>query len=111
MNPAGHRTHDGIDIGRRKQTEFRKKYTLTPQTYNIKGKNGKIIRYKQPGDSGFTNLVLSEVEKRLSRLKAQKGKDLYVQIIIPQDSGLTYNEAWDFMRKLLVKYDYYYQDN
>ena len=79
------------------------------QVFYIKGKNGKIIRYKQPGDSGFTNLPLSEVEKRLSTLKAQKGKDLYVQIIIPQDSGLTYNEAWDFMRKLLVKYDYYYQ--
>jgi len=79
------------------------------QVFYIKGKNGKIIRFKQPGDSGFTNLPLSEVEKRLSRLKAQKGKDLYVQIIIPQDSGLTYNEAWDFMRKLLVKYDYYYQ--
>jgi len=81
------------------------------QVFYIKGKNGKIIRYKQPGDRGFTNLSLDEVEKRLSRLKAQKGKDLYVQIIIPQNSGLTYNEAWDFMRKLLVKYDYYYQEN
>jgi len=79
------------------------------QVYYIKGKSGKIIRYKQPGDGGFTDLPLAEVEKRLSRLKAQKGKDLYVQIIIPQDSGLTYNEAWDFMRKMLVKYDYYYQ--
>jgi len=79
------------------------------QVYYIKGISGKIIRFKQPGDSGFTDLPLVEVEKRLSRLKAQKGKDLYVQIIIPQDSGLTYNEAWDFMRKMLVKYDYYYQ--
>ena len=79
------------------------------QVFYIKGETGKIIRYKQPGDSGFTDLPLAEIEKRLSRLKAQKGKDLYVQIIIPQDSGLTYNEAWDFMRKMLVKYDYYYQ--
>jgi len=79
------------------------------QVYYIKGISGKIIRYKQPGDSGFTDLPLAEVEKRLSRLKAQKGKDLYVQIIIPENSGLTYNEAWDFMRKMLVKYDYYYQ--
>jgi DNA repair exonuclease SbcCD ATPase subunit len=79
------------------------------QVFYIKGESGKIIRYKQPGDSGFTDLPLAEVEKRLSRLKAQKGKDLYVQIIIPENSGLTYNEAWDFMRKMLVKYDYYYQ--
>jgi chromosome segregation ATPase len=81
------------------------------EVYYIKGKSGKIIRYKQPGDSDFTDLPLSEVEKRLSILKTEWGKDLYVKIIIPQDSGLTYSEAWDFMRNLLVKYDYYYQEN
>ncbi len=81
------------------------------EVYYIKGKSGKIIRYKQPGDDGFTDLPLAAVEKRLSRLKAEKGKDLYVKIIIPQDSGLSYSEAWDFMRNLLVKYDYYYQEN
>ena len=81
------------------------------EVYYIKGKSGEIIRYKQPGDNDFTDLPLTEVEKRLSQLKTEKGKDLYVKIIIPQDSGLTYSEAWDFMRKLLVKYDYYYQEN
>jgi chromosome segregation ATPase len=81
------------------------------EVYYIKGKSGEIIRYKQPGDDGFTDLPLAEVEKRLTKLKAEQGKDLYVKIIIPQDSGLTYSEAWDFMRNLLVKYDYYYQDN
>jgi len=81
------------------------------EVYYIKGKSGEIIRYKQPGDSDFTDLSLPEVEKRLSILQAERGKDLYVKIIIPQDSGLTYSEAWDFMRNLLVKYDYYYQEN
>ena len=81
------------------------------EVYYIKGNNGKVIRYKQPGDSKFVDLPLAEVEKRLSRLKAEQGKDLYVKIIIPQDSGLTYSEAWNFMRNLLVKYDYYYQEN
>ncbi len=79
------------------------------EVYYIKGKNGKIIRYRQPGDSGFIDLPLTEVEKRLSILKVEQGKNLYVKIIIPQDSGLTYSEAWNFMRNLLVKYDYYYQ--
>ena len=81
------------------------------EVYYIKGKSGEIIRYKQPGDDRFADLPLTEVEKRLSKLKAEKGKDLYVKIIIPQDSGLTYSEAWNFMRNLLVKYDYYYQEN
>ncbi len=80
------------------------------EVYYIKGKNGKIIRYKQPGDRSFADLPLSEVEKRLSKLKTKWGKDLYVKIIIPQDSGLTYSEAWNFMRNLLVKYDYYHQE-
>ena len=80
------------------------------EVYYVKGDQGKIIRYKQPGNSNFVNLSLVEVEKRLDKLKQQRGKDLYVKIIIPENSGLTYNEAWTFMRNLLVKYDYYYQE-
>ena len=55
----------------------------------------------------------SKAQKRLSIVsppKREHGKNLYVKIIIPEDSGLTYNEAWEFMRSLLVKYDYYYQE-
>ena len=79
------------------------------QVYYIKGESGDVFRYRQPGDSGFSRLSLAEVEQRLDKLKAKYGDDLYVKIIIPENSGLTYNEAWNFMRKLLVKYDYYYQ--
>lgn len=80
------------------------------QVYYVKGEDGNVIRYRQPGDAGFSRLSLAEVEERLAKLKRQHGKDLYVKIIIPEDSGLAYNEAWQFMRNLLVKYDYYYQD-
>ena len=79
------------------------------EVYYIKGQAGNVIRYRQPGDNEFSTLSLAEVEKRLTQLKSEHGKDLYVKIIIPDDSGLTYNEAWEFMRSLLVKYDYYYQ--
>jgi chromosome segregation ATPase len=80
------------------------------QVYYVKGENGNVIRYRQPGDTEFSRLSLAEVEERLGKLKREYGKDLYVKIIIPEDSGLTYNEAWEFMRNLLVKYDYYYQE-
>ena len=80
------------------------------EVYYVKGEQGNIIRYKQPGQSQFTNMTLGAVEIRLEKLKKEKGKDLYVKIIIPENSGLTYNEAWAFMRNLLVKYDYYYQE-
>ena len=79
------------------------------EVYYVKGQAGNVIRYRQPGDKEFSTLSLAEVEQRLTHLKSEHGKDLYVKIIIPEDSGLTYNEAWEFMRGLLVKYDYYYQ--
>jgi hypothetical protein len=34
-----------------------------------------------------------------------------VKIIIPEDSGLSYNQAWVFTRDMLNKYDYYYQED
>jgi chromosome segregation ATPase len=80
------------------------------EVYYVKGAQGDVIRYKQPGQPKFTNMTLIAVEKRLDKLKKEHGRDLYVKIIIPENSGLTYNEAWSFMRKLLVKYDYYYQE-
>ena len=80
------------------------------QVYYIRDDTGPVIRYRQPGDTDFSQLSLAEVEERLEKLKQEHGKDLYIKIIIPEDSGLTYNEAWEFMRNLLVKYDYYYQD-
>ena len=79
------------------------------EVYYVKGKKGKIIRFKLPGDKDFQELSLAQVEKQLDKLKQEKGRDLYVKIIIPKDSGLTYNEAWNFMKNLLDKYDYYYQ--
>jgi chromosome segregation ATPase len=80
------------------------------EVYYVKGQAGNVIRYRQPGDKDFSRLSLAEVEQRLEKLKREQGKNLYVKIVIPQDSGLTYNEAWEFMLNLLVKYDYYYQE-
>ncbi len=80
------------------------------EVYYVKGQSGNLIRYRQPGDQGYSRLTLAEVEKRLDKLKQEQGEKLYVKIIIPKDSGLSYSEAWQFMRNLLVKYDYYYQE-
>jgi len=80
------------------------------EVYYVKGQSGNVIRYRQPGDQGYSRLSLAEVESRLDKLKREQGSNLYVKIIIPEDSGLSYSEAWQFMRRLLVKYDYYYQE-
>ncbi len=74
------------------------------------GRIAFILLILQPGDVDFSRISLAEVEQRLEKLKREYGKDLYIKIIIPEDSGQTCNEAWEFMRSLLVKYDYYYQE-
>ncbi len=67
------------------------------------------IQLRLPQEQGFTVYSAPTMHQRLKALKKEHGKDLYVKIIIPQDSGLTYTEAWDFTRNLLNRYDYYYQ--
>ncbi len=67
------------------------------------------IQLRLPQEKGFKVYSAAALHQRLAALEKRHGKDLYVKIIIPEDSGLTYNEAWDFTRNLLNRYDYYYQ--
>lgn len=52
-----------------------------------------------------------QLNDKLQQVKQKWGNELYVRIIIPQDSGLSYQDAWAFTQDLLNKYDYYYQTN
>lgn len=79
------------------------------EVHYVKSKKKNQIRYKEPADADYSELTLAQVEKKLEKLKKKYGSELYVKIIIPKNSGLTYNEAWSFMKGLLDKYDYYYQ--
>ena len=73
-------------------------------------KNDKtVIRFKDANDKDYTTLGEKELYKRLDALKKKHGNTLYVKIVIPEKSGLTYSEAWEFMKNILDKYDYYYQ--
>ncbi|MCU7905928.1 MAG: hypothetical protein KZQ76_08720 [Candidatus Thiodiazotropha sp. (ex Epidulcina cf. delphinae)] len=73
-------------------------------------KSGKIFRidYKGPGEPAFNSISRTGLEQNLTRLK-QEDDDLYIKVIIPKKSGLSYNEAWSFTNHLHRKYDYYYQ--
>ncbi|SCZ57719.1 coiled-coil domain-containing protein [Thiohalomonas denitrificans] len=68
------------------------------------------IQLRGPGEAAFAELSEAELHERLSALKNRYEKELYVKIIIPSESGLSYNEAWSFTQNLLSRYDYYYQD-
>jgi len=72
--------------------------------------NGRLsIELKGPADSAYQQVSGTELHKRLSRMQGKHGKKLYVRIIFPDDSGLSYTEAWNLTESLLRLYDYYYQ--
>jgi myosin heavy subunit len=75
----------------------------------LKADGSTRIQLRGPGESGYSVVPRATLHERLTALKAQHGADLYVKIIIPSDSGLSYNEAWNFTRDLLNRYDYYYE--
>ncbi|MFZ1344628.1 hypothetical protein [Thiothrix eikelboomii] len=72
-------------------------------------RNGYSLR--KPGDASYQTVSSSELNTALSDLKLNHGNNLYVKIVIPSNSGLSYNQAWAFTRDTLAKYDYYYQED
>jgi hypothetical protein len=83
------------------------KYVVEVNYEKIKGKGR--IRFKDAGENQYTTLSSSELHRKLMALQKKHPKNLYIKIIIPENSGLSYSEAWEFMKNTLHKYDYYYQ--
>lgn len=55
-------------------------------------------------------LTMDQLHQQLGALKQQWQDQLYVKVVIPEDSGLSYNEAWVFTKEILSRYDYYYRE-
>ena len=67
------------------------------------------LRFKDAGEEDYSVVTRKELHRRLSKLKDEQSGKLYVKLIIPDDSGLSYSEAWGFTLDILDKYDYYHQ--
>ncbi|MFZ0724172.1 MAG: hypothetical protein WAM61_00145 [Desulfobacterales bacterium] len=71
--------------------------------------NGQYrILFSGPASAGYAPVTRAELDTRLDRLRDRLQDKLYVKIVIPEASGLSYNEAWNFTRDILSRYDYYY---
>ena len=68
------------------------------------------ILFKDLNSTDFKKVDTQQLHHRLGILKGDLQDKLYVKIIIPEDSGLSYNEAWSFTKDILSRYDYYYQE-
>ncbi len=65
---------------------------------------------KDLGKTTWNPLPKDVLFARLELLREQLGTDLYIKVVIPDDSGLSYNEAWNFTKTILSRFDYYYTD-
>jgi chromosome segregation ATPase len=67
--------------------------------------------FRTDKNAAFEQVTHDELENALQQLKRLHAEGLYVRVIIPDESGLSYKEAWDFTREMHRKYDYYYTDD
>jgi len=71
----------------------------------------EVYRIRDGAQGGFTATTRPGMANTLAALKEKHGKELYVKVIIPENSNLSYSDAWRFTTEMQRKYDYYYQDD
>jgi chromosome segregation ATPase len=73
-------------------------------------KDGKYqVSWREGGEGNYQAIKRSQLDKVLQRLAEEKKNGLYVKVIFPENSGLSYNEAWEFTSHLHGNYDYYFK--
>jgi DNA repair exonuclease SbcCD ATPase subunit len=78
------------------------------EVFYSKDGNKDIYKVRDSGQSSSTVVSQKELHQRLAKLKQQHEKNLYIRLIFPEDSKLSYNDAWTFSKEILGKYDYYH---
>ncbi|NOY17151.1 MAG: hypothetical protein GXP23_09520 [Gammaproteobacteria bacterium] len=78
------------------------------EVYYTKKGSADLYKIKNTGQTSMTTVNYKQLHSRLSKLKKKYGKNLYIRLIFPEDSRLSYNEAWKFSKDILGKYDYYH---
>jgi len=71
----------------------------------------EVYRIRDATEDEFRTISRPAMASALAGLKDKHGKSLYVRIIIPENSGLSYSDAWRFTTEMQRAYDYYYQDD
>ncbi|AKH19018.1 hypothetical protein [Sedimenticola thiotaurini] len=68
-----------------------------------------LIEYKIQDADGYQKVSQAELEEQLEQLKEQHPNGLYIKVIFPEKSGLSFSEAWSLTSRLHSRYDYYFQ--
>jgi DNA repair exonuclease SbcCD ATPase subunit len=80
------------------------------EVFYTKSGDRDVYKIKDSGQASPTVVSNIQLHSRLAKLKKQHEKNLYIRLIFPEDSKLSYNEAWKFSKEVLGKYDYYHRN-
>lgn len=75
-----------------------------------KESGGYQLSWREGGSGTFQSVSRKQLDNILSRLAREKQNGLYVKVIFPENSGLSYNEAWELTSHLHNNYDYYFKE-
>ena len=67
------------------------------------------ITWREGNEGSYQSITRSQLDKVLTRLSRERDDGLYVKVIFPENSGLSYNEEWEFTSHLHNNYDYYFK--
>ncbi|MDX8393281.1 MAG: hypothetical protein R8K21_01685 [Mariprofundales bacterium] len=84
------------------------KYVLQVR-YHLANNGQEVFSINTDEQANAKNVNRAQLDAYLLQAKQRYGKSLYVKVIIPDNSGLSFTEAWRFTHDLLSKYDYYNQ--
>ncbi len=68
------------------------------------------ISWKTPDMASFAAITQRNLEEQLAVLKEKDPDKLYIKVIFPENSGLSYSEAWEFTSRLHKRFDYYFKE-
>lgn len=124
-----------LDEMRQQSQEFERRYLVLAGDYDsLKVKYDKLVRparssagrhlievrywkengdyrvsWREGGEGSYQSISRTQLDKVLTRLVGEHENGLYVKVIFPENSGLSYNEAWEFTSHLHSNYDYYFK--
>jgi len=126
---------ESIELARRQSQDVERRYLVLAGDYDdLKIKYDKLVRparssagrhlievrywkeedqyqisWREDGEGSYQSITRSQLDKILTRLDREHENGLYVKVIFPENSGLSYNEAWEFTSHLHRNYDYYFK--
>lgn len=68
-----------------------------------------LAEYQTQDQPGYRPVSQEQLERVLGGLKERQPNGLYIKVIFPENSGLTFTEAWSLTSHLHAGYDYYFQ--